>query len=485
MNKFSLNYSELFFLGMLGLLTLIFSLVGFFAEMPILGLLPLFVLFVIQTVINFQRVYYWLLFLLPFSVETELAGGFSTDFPTEPIVGGLMFITFFYVLLNPKLIRFELVFHPLTLIFTFHFLWMVFVSYTSSHTLHSIKFVVSKIWFFTTYILLTYLLCKNEHFYKKIFWIILIPLVISIFYVMINHAFYGFTFSTINFAVGPIYRNKVNYSAFMTMFYPLLVIGYLDWYKNDKAKRRFLGFCLVMFLIAIWFTFTRAAYGSLLIALASFFVIKYKQNLKVIIIALISAAVLIGYLIQDNHYFAYKPRYEKAVSHKEFLDLISATSKGQDVSTMERVYRWVAAKNMIADKPIYGFGPGNFYFFYKPYAVQAFKTYVSDNKEKSTTHNYFLLLATEQGIPGMLIFVILIIVFMLSAERIYHQTLNPMRKSVVLCCYLSNVIMFSYLLMNDMIEADKVGPLFLINIGVLIAMDNLNFREQKKLLPNI
>lgn len=478
--KFSLNFSEIFLLGLLGILTLVFTLIGFLAELPILGLLPLFVLFVMQTVLNFERIYYWLLFLLPFSVETEIAGGFSTDFPTEPIVGGLMFITIIYVLLNPKLIRFELLFHPITLIISFHFLWMVFASYTSSNTYHSIKFVVSKVWYFTTYILLTYLLCKNENFYKKIFWILLIPLVISILYVNINHAFYGFTFSKINFAVGPIYRNKVNYSAFMTMFYPLLVIGYFNWYKNDKIKKRFIGFCLILFLIAIWFTYTRAAYGSLFIALGAYFIIKYKLNLKAISLTILLSIVFITYLLKNNNYFAYKPRYEKAVSHKEFLDLLSATSKGQDVSTMERVYRWVAAKNMIIDKPIYGFGPGNFYFFYKPYAVQAFKTYVSDNKEKSTTHNYFLLLATEQGIPGMIIFVILIIVFLLTAERVYHQTKEPLRKSVVLACYLSNVIMFSYLLMNDMIEADKVGPLFWINIGVLIALDNLNFIEKKQ-----
>jgi O-antigen ligase len=39
--------------------------------------------------------------------------------------------------------------------------------------------------------------------------------------------------------------------------------------------------------------------------------------------------------------------------------------------------------------------------------VKSFRTYVSDNPEKSTTHNYFLLQLAEQGIPGFLLFAIL------------------------------------------------------------------------------
>ena len=62
---------------------------------------------------------------------------------------------------------------------------------------------------------------------------------------------------------------------------------------------------------------------------------------------------------------------------------------------MERVYRWVAATRMFKDHPWMGFGPGNFYPYYMHYTLSDFETYVSDNPERSTAHNYPLLLLAE------------------------------------------------------------------------------------------
>ena len=70
----------------------------------------------------------------------------------------------------------------------------------------------------------------------------------------------------------------------------------------------------------------------------------------------------------------------------------------EDISTMERVYRWVAGVEMVKDKPIFGFGPGTFYSAYKAYTLSSFQTYVSDNVDHSTVHNYFLLTFIEQGL---------------------------------------------------------------------------------------
>ena len=69
---------------------------------------------------------------------------------------------------------------------------------------------------------------------------------------------------------------------------------------------------------------------------------------------------------------------------------------------MERLYRWVAGTRMTADKSILGFGPGNFYDYYKPFTLGTqFTTYVSENRDRSTVHNYLLMTAVEQGIPGL------------------------------------------------------------------------------------
>ncbi|WP_252407921.1 O-antigen ligase family protein, partial [Escherichia coli] len=64
---------------------------------------------------------------------------------------------------------------------------------------------------------------------------------------------------------------------------------------------------------------------------------------------------------------------------------------------------------MVANKPLTGFGTNSFYPTYKGYTLPAYKTWVSNNPDHSTVHNYFLLTAIEQGLPGLCIFLVLII----------------------------------------------------------------------------
>jgi len=72
---------------------------------------------------------------------------------------------------------------------------------------------------------------------------------------------------------------------------------------------------------------------------------------------------------------------------------------------------------MAADRPLVGFGPGAFYESYVPYTLSSFQTYVSDNPEKSGIHNYYLMTSVEQGIPGLILFLILTILPLILAIR--------------------------------------------------------------------
>jgi O-antigen ligase len=56
-----------------------------------------------------------------------------------------------------------------------------------------------------------------------------------------------------------------------------------------------------------------------------------------------------------------------------------------------------------------GFGPSSFYSEYQSFVDRHFTTYVSNNPEHSEFNNYYLMTATEQGIPGLLIFLTLVI----------------------------------------------------------------------------
>ena len=77
------------------------------------------------------------------------------------------------------------------------------------------------------------------------------------------------------------------------------------------------------------------------------------------------------FLVTKNKFMELVPT-DQTVAHKEFADIVSSTSDLKDVSTMERYYRWIAASQMVSEKPLIGFGPGNFYHFYKHYTLNKF-----------------------------------------------------------------------------------------------------------------
>ena len=181
-----------------------------------------------------------------------------------------------------------------------------------------------------------------------------------------------------------------------------------------------------------------------------------------------------------NNYLDSRPDFNKTITHDDFDDLLSATTKGQDVSTMERVYRLVAGGHMVAEKPLTGFGPGTFTTYYKQYTLFGFTTYVSDNKELSGIHCYYLMMAVEQGILGALLFIALVFVVLLKGEQVYHETELPGRRRVVMMAILTTVVIDGLLLMNDLVETDKVGSFFFLCMALIVNADTWNRREQEQ-----
>ena len=314
---------------------------------------------------------------------------------------------------------------------------------------------------------------KDENNIKKIVYPTFLTLVIVISICLIRHAAVGFSFTEVNHTVGPFFQNHVIYAALPATFIPFAWYA-TYWQKRWSFKWFLMIFGIIILLLGIQFSYTRTVYVALFMAIGAYYIIRWR--LMKIILAVVTIGV-IGfciYLVQNNRFLDYAPDFSKTISHESFDNLIDATYKMQDISTMERVYRWVAAGHMIADKPWMGFGPGNFYHFYKNYTVNSFRTYVSDNPEKSSTHCYFLMVWVEQGVFGLLFFVLFNFGVLILGERVYHRTKNIARRRIGLMATLSFVIINAILMINDMVETDKTGSFFFFCAAILVSLDLKN-----------
>ena len=363
--------------------------------------------------------------------------------------------------------------HPITLLLLLHLAWMFLTVLASETFIFSFKFFLAKIWYVTTFYFLASLLVKTEKDLRTLTWCVLFPLVATIIYVLMGHSTYGFSFADVNKVMAPFYRNKVVYACMLSVFLPFVWFA-RQWYKKWTWQWCVLAAATLLMIIGVQFSYTRAAYITLIMAIGAYFVVKWRLMKLALALATAFFIFFIYNVTDQNNYLNSKPDYTKTITHDEFDDLLSATTKGQDVSTMERVYRWVAGGHMVADKPWLGFGPSTFTKYYKSYSLFGFTTYVSDNNELSGIHCYYLMTAVEQGIFGALLFIALVYAVLLKGEQVYHETKSPGRRRMVMIAILTSVIIDGLCLMNDLIETDKVGSFFFFCMALIVVVDLQN-----------
>lgn len=454
-------------------ITVVSLLVGLAGNWWFLAGVPALVILAYLLVVDYRKVFYLLFFCIPLTVEVWLPNGVVTDMPTEQMAVVLMGVYFLYVLRQGKSMRSDFVKHPISLALMVHLGWLFFTAITSQDFIISLKFSLAKVWYVTTFFFMAGSILKTDKDLRTLMWVVLVPLVFTILYVLKGHAAYGFSFADVNHVMYPFYRNKVAYACMLTIFLPF-VWFVRQTYRRWSAPWLVLVLVTVLILVGIQFSYTRAAFVTLALAIGAYWVVRWRLMKPTLAVAAMLACLYVAGMVSHRNYLDHKPTYEKTITHEDFNDLLNATTKGQDVSTMERVYRWVAGGHMVGERPWLGFGPGTFTAYYKTYTLHGFRTYVSDNKEGSGIHCYYLMTAVEQGYFGALLFVALVFVVLLKGEIIYHQTADPHQKRMVMMVLMTTVIIDGLLLMNDLVESDKVGSFFFLCMAVLVNMDLAN-----------
>jgi O-antigen ligase len=437
--------------------------------------IPFALLFVLLVLTNYQILYYLLIFSLPFSMQIPVVPGLNLDFPSEPLMAALMVCFGASMLAGAKPDK-RFFNHPIIILIGLMYLWAMVLTLFSVDTTKTIKYLLAKAWYIVPFLLLTGSLVRSVKDIRRILWFFLVPLTGLTIMVFFKHMVRHFAFDAIQRAVEPFFKNHVIFAAVVALFIPY-VLTLLRIEK--KSLRPLLLFILAVLFIGVGISYTRASWLSLPLAGFYFLALKFRLTKISVIGAFVASFLAMGYFGYQNKFMLYAPDYEKTIFNRDnFEKHMEATYKLEDVSGMERVYRWVAALHMAYDRPIQGSGPSTFYPEYKKYTVKSFRTYVSDNPEHSTTHNYFLLQLAEQGLIGLLLFMALVAYLLILTEKLYHRTRNKEYRAIILGAGLCLFIIIFHLTLNELIEVDKIGSFYYISIAFLIKLD-LWTREEK------
>lgn len=447
---------------------------AYYFEQPLLVALPFIGLTLFFCVQDLRVPFYLLMLSLPLSIHYMD----KLDFPDEPL---MLLCTFLFVLFVIWRFREQnwksWLRHPLMLLILMAFFWTFLSVLFSEDPMFSGKYLLKKVWYLVPFVGLPLILFQAEKNLVRSFQWIFAPLLIITIIILFRFSQVGFRFEDVHDPLQPFFINHVIYGSMISCMVPLTLAAiFLS--KKWSIPWLFSLLGLVVFLIATYFSYSRAAWMAVVFACGVFIMVRMRLMHYAILIfyGLVLSGIL--WMAHDNTFMRFKPKFEKTVMHESLEDHILATIQGTDISSAERYYRWIAAIRMSQDHPFFGVGPNNFYEHYKGYVVIAFRTWVSRNFERSTTHNYFLYMLVEQGYPATILYGLLIFAIFFYGQGLYARLIDRREKIIVMSilCMIGAVFINNFF--SELLETDKIGSLFFMGIATLILIDTRHKKKQ-------
>ncbi len=391
----------------------------------------------------------------PFSLNVKLKEfGIAISLPGEPLMAGILILFVLKLLYDIKVEK-RILFHPITIALMANLSWITITTITSTMPWVSIKFLLARLWFVICFYYFGILLFKNKKNIQRYMWAYILPFTIIIFYTLIMHSQYGFTVETANWIMSPFYNDHTIYGAILAMFLPIL--GYFIYNSEYTFAQKGISFVfLLIFILALVLSFTRAAWISLAIALSIGAIMYFRINFK-----LLSLVAIIGlglfFVTKDRILMKLeKNRQDSSSNLTEHVQSISNISS--DASNLERINRWSAALRMFEKRPSMGFGPGTYAFKYAPFQFSYEKTIISTNAgNKGNAHSEYIGPLAESGVLGLLTFASIVIAIFYSGISLYYKMEKSSMRALLLAIMLGLVTYFVHGFLNNFLDTDKAS----------------------------
>ncbi len=445
-------------------------------------LIPVAIVVALMYIFWLDKLMLFIILVTPLSVniaDSELGVGISL--PSEPLMVGVMLLFILKTLFNGKYDK-NILRHPVTIVIFINLAWLLITSITSEMPVVSFKFLAARLWFIIPFYFLGIALFKDARNITRFNWLYVLSLVVVVIYTTIHHAEYGFAEKQGHWVMKPFYNDHTAYGGILAFFLPVF-LGYALSKLRSRTYRLYAMLVSVILLGALYLSFSRAAWVSLAVSLIVMFLIVYKIKFRWILSAIV-VLITSFYLFQDQ--ILYSLEKNKQDSSANFIEHVqSIYNISSDASNLERINRWQSAFRMFYERPLLGWGPGTYQFIYAPFQRSKERTIISTNAgDLGNAHSEYIGPLSEQGIPGLLSVLSLIVVVMITGIRVYRKAKNKEVKLFSLVTMLALVTYFVHGLLNNFLDTDKASVPFWGFFAVIVAMD-LYHKDKTSVYENL
>ncbi|MFM7006863.1 MAG: O-antigen ligase family protein [Flavobacteriales bacterium] len=446
------------------------------------SLLPVGLLAIYFAIYQTEKLFLSIAFLTPLSINIEeYTNSFGLFIPTEPLLFGLMLLLS-AIQLKKAFLPIEIWRSPLIWSVIIYLLWLVLSAITSSHPLVSFKFILARLWFIVP------ILFFGTYFFQKrnnriaFLWLFIVATVLVIIYTLIHHSFYGFGEKEGHWVMSPFFKDHTIYGAIVALILPLAVGLYLYKKHNPLVQATLIGLILLI-LVGIILSYTRAAWLSVLGSIGIAVVLYYKISWKPI--AALAGVGLVVVLIRWDQIQMELERNKYEHTTESFDErLQSAANISTDASNLERINRWSCALAMFKERPIMGYGPGTYAFEYAPFQRPENLTIISTNfGDMGNAHSEYLGALAETGLIGMLSFIGIVAALFYTGINLYHRLPkeNKEDRIIVLSTIMALSTYFIHAFLNNYLDTDKAAvPIWAICAMWLVYEKELSTSGQSK-----
>lgn len=418
-----------------------------------------------------NTVFWVLVFLIPLSIPLRrIIPGLSFDFwvPTEPVIFAVMLLVFANALFKRSFEK-RLLAEPVFYAIIFFLGWIAIAIIPSEMPVVSAKYLLSRTWFIVVFFYFGYsLFQRNPSNIRRFFLLFGLGLTAVALITLVNHAGKGLLNQrAAHGACTPFFIDHTSYGAALALGIP--AIAALLFTAKRMFVKIFWGGLLLFLLVAMVFSYSRAAWLSLIFAGGIWGIYLLRIRFKTVAYLFVGAVLLFLVVREPVLNSLEKNTTESSGNLKEHL--VSMVNISTDASNMERINRWNAAIRMFNERPFFGWGPGTYMFLYAPFQRSYQKTIISTNfGTLGNAHSEYLGLLSESGLPSVLGYSLILVFTFLVGFRSIRQLADKRDRIFLLASMLGLLTYVVHGFLNNFLDVDKIAAPFWAYIAMVLAI---------------